>query len=152
MAKWLRRIGGAVGMGLAWAVVWGPLAVLIGLRVDPDGSMDEMWVAVGAYSGFLCGVVFRAVVGIAERPRGLGEVPLPRAGIWGATAGLLVSVLPFALGDPAVDIPLWLLAAVAIGCITLLSALSAVAAAAWARHAARKRWNAGSPAAPPRSA
>ena len=52
MKKWLRRIRGAVLMGLAWAAVWAPVAVLLGtFVVDPDNSMDEMWVAVGAYPG-----------------------------------------------------------------------------------------------------
>ncbi len=56
MKNWLRRIRGAVLMGLTWAVVWAPIGVLIGMIVDPDESMDEMWFAVGGYPGFLCGV------------------------------------------------------------------------------------------------
>jgi len=53
MRNWLGRIRGAVLMGLAWGVAWAPLGVLLGWFVDRDGSMDEMWVAVGAYPGFL---------------------------------------------------------------------------------------------------
>ena len=30
MKKWLKRISGAVGMGLTWAAQWALLAVLIG--------------------------------------------------------------------------------------------------------------------------
>ena len=48
MKQWLRRIRGAVGMRLIWAAVWAPVAVAIGLVIDPDGSMDEMWPAIGA--------------------------------------------------------------------------------------------------------
>lgn len=58
MKKWPRRIRGAVLMGLTWAAVWAPIGVLIGMIVDPSGSTDEMWVAVGAYPGFLGGVIF----------------------------------------------------------------------------------------------
>lgn len=48
MKEWPRRIRGAVVMGLTWAVVWAPVAVLVGLILDPDGSMDEMWPAIGS--------------------------------------------------------------------------------------------------------
>src|SRR5918998_2963865 len=98
MKKWLRRIRGAVLMGLTWAAVWAPVGILIGLIVDPDGSMDEMWVAVGAYPGFLGGVVFSAVLGIVGRRRRFDELSLPRFVAWGAVAGLLVGALPFAVG------------------------------------------------------
>jgi hypothetical protein len=138
MKKWLRRIRGAVGMGLTWAVVWAPVAVLIGLFVDPDGSMDEMWPAIGAYSGFLGGVAFSVVLGIAARRRSLDELPLARVAAWGALAGLLVGVLPFTIGEPATERPLWLLAGVVIGSITLVSAVSAAGSLALARRAEQR--------------
>ena len=138
MKKWLRRIRGAVGMGLTWAGVWGPVAVLIGMFVDPDGSMDEMWVAIGAYPGFLGGVVFSAVLAIAARRRRLEELSLARVALWGAAAGLLVGALPFTIGDPTSERPLWLLATVVIGSITLLSAASAAGSLALARRAEKR--------------
>lgn len=125
-------------MGLTWAVVWGPVAVLIGLFVDPDGSMDEMWVAIGAYPGFLGGVAFSAVLAIAARRRRLDELSLARVAAWGAAAGLLVGSIPFVLGDPDSERPLWLLAGVVIGSITLLSAASAAGSLALARTAERR--------------
>ena len=42
MKQWFKRIGGALLMGLAWAAVWAPVGVLVGLAVDWDGSMEEM--------------------------------------------------------------------------------------------------------------
>ena len=135
MKKWLRRLRGALGMGLIWAAGWGVAAVLIGMIVDPDGSMDEMWVAIGAYPGFLGGVVFSAVLAIAARRRGLDELSLSRVAAWGAAAGLLVGVLPFTIGEPTTERPLWLLAGVVIGSITLLSAVSAAGSLALARMA-----------------
>jgi hypothetical protein len=125
-------------MGLTWAMVWAPVAVLIGMVVDPDGSMDEMWVAAGAYPGFLGGVVFSAVLGIAAGRRRLEELSLLRVGAWGAVAGLLVGVLPFALGTPNTERPLWLLGVVIIGSVTLLSAASAAGSLALARLAEKR--------------
>ena len=138
MKKWLRRVRGAVGMGLIWALVWAPVAVLIGLFVDPDGSMDEMWPAIGAYPGFLGGVVFSTLLAIAARRRRLEELSISRVAAWGAAAGLLVGALPFTIGDPTTERPLWLLAGVVIGSITLLSAVSAAGSLALARRAEKR--------------
>ena len=44
MRTWLRRIRGSVVMGLTWAVIWVPVALLMSMIVDPDGSMDEPWI------------------------------------------------------------------------------------------------------------
>lgn len=148
MKQWLTRIRGAVVMGLGWAVVWAPVAVLVGLILDPDGSMDEMWPAIGAYPGFLCGVVFTALLGIAYGRR-LGELPLSRAAAWGAAAGVLVGVLPFTIGESTSKLPVWQLAAIVIGSFTAMSAASAVGSAMLARYVAWRQargtwnWNAG---------
>jgi hypothetical protein len=138
MKKWLRRIRGTVGMGLTWALMWAPVAVLIGLFVDPDGSMDEMWPAIGAYPGFLGGVVFSMVLATAARHRRLDELSLARVAAWGAAAGLLVGVLPFTIGQSTTERPLWLLATVVVGTITLLSAVSAAGSLALARMAEKR--------------
>jgi hypothetical protein len=138
MKKWLRRIRGAVLMGLTWAAVWVPVGLLIGMIVDPDGSMDEPWVLVGAYPGFLCGAVFSAVLGIAEGRRRFDELSLPRSGAWGAVSGLLVGVLPFVLGSQNTELPLWLLPVLVIGSVTLLSTVSAVGSALLARMAKKR--------------
>jgi hypothetical protein len=135
--KWLRRIRGAVLMGLTWAAVWAPVGVLIGMIVDPDGSMDEMWVAVGAYPGFIGGVVFSAVLGIAARRHRFDELSLWRFAAWGAAAGLLVGLLPFALGELNPEVPVWL-PGVVTGSITLLSAVSAAGSLALARRAQKR--------------
>ena len=130
-------------MGLGWAVVWAPVAVLVGLVVDPHGSMDEMWPAIGAYPGFLCAVVFSALLGIAYGRLGLHELPLSRAAAWGAAAGVLVGVLPFTIGESTSKLPVWQLAAIVIGSFTLLSAASAIGSAMLARYAVRRQAPAG---------
>ena len=137
MTQWARRIRGALGMGLIWAVVWGIVGVLLGLVVDPDGSLDEMWVMVGGLPGLLGGVVFSAVLGMAARRRRLDELSLPGVARWGTAAGLLVGVLPFLIGDAGSASPRWL-PAVVVGTITLLGALSAAGSLALARTAERR--------------
>ena len=138
MNMWLRRIRGAVLMALAWAVVWAPAGLLIGLIVDPSDSMDEMWVAVGAYPGFLCGAVFSAVLGVAEGRRRFDELPLSRVGALGAVSGLLVGVFPFVVGTVNTALPLWLWGVVIIGPVSLLSSVSAVGSALLARMAKKR--------------
>jgi hypothetical protein len=121
-------------MGLLWAVPWAAVAVLIGMVVDPDGSMDEMWPLIGAYPGFLGGVLFSIVLSIAERHRRLDELSVRRFGAWGAAAGLAIGVLPFLLGTPSADVDVARLATVVIGSFTLMSAASAAGSLALARR------------------
>ena len=134
MKKWLRRVRAAVTMGLMWAIPWAIVAVLIGLVVDPDGSMDEMWPLIGAYPGFLGGVLFSIVLSIAERRRNLSELSVRRFGAWGAAAGLVIGVVPFLLGTPSADIDVARLATVVIGSFTLMSAASAAGSLTLARR------------------
>jgi hypothetical protein len=132
MEKWVTRISRAFMMGLAWAVAWMPIGLLIGFIVDRDGSMDEPWIAAGTYPGFFCGVVFSAVVGMAADRRRLRGLSLPLAGAWGLVSGLLVGglwVVVALLSDP----PKWLLNVAVVGSLTLLSAVSGVGSALLAR-------------------
>lgn len=134
MKKWLRRIRAAVTMGLMWAVPWAIVAVVIGMLVDPDESMDEMWPLIGAYPGFLGGVLFSIVLSIAERRRNLSELSVRRFGAWGAAAGLVIGVVPFMLGTPSGEIDVARLATIVIGSFTLMSAASAAGSLALARR------------------
>jgi len=135
MKEWLRRIRGAVGMGLIWGAGWGAVGLLIALFLDPHGAIDDAWVATLGIPGFLSGVVFSAVLRIAEGRRGFHELSVPQVGAWGALAGLLLGVLPFVLGTPTAALPPWLLGLVTVVPITVLSAVSASASLAIARKA-----------------
>jgi hypothetical protein len=135
----LRSIRGAVLMGLAWAGVWAAVGALLGRIWDPAASMDRLWVPVGAPPGFLCGLLFAAALAIAESRRRLDEVPLLRAGAWGTMSGLFVGALPFGIGTPTTDLPLWLLGAEIIGPVALLGAASAVGSGLLARTAKKVR-------------
>lgn len=133
MSRWLRKIRGAVLMGIIWALVWAPFGVLISFIVDPDGSMDEPWLLIGAYPGFLCGVIFSVVLGIAERNRGVDELPFRRVAAWGAIAGLALGLLPATLIEPDGAISKWLLGLAIAGPMTLLGAGSAAGSLALAK-------------------
>jgi hypothetical protein len=134
MKRWMRRARGALFMGLTWAVVWAVAAVVIGLIVDPDDSMDEMWPAIGAYPGFLGGVVFSIMLGVAAGNRSLESLSVRAFAAWGALAGLMVGLIPFVIGDPSSDVPLWQLGVGVVGSITVLSAASAAGSLALARR------------------
>jgi hypothetical protein len=135
---WPRRVRTAALTGVAWAVIWAPIAVLIGtLIIDPDNSMDEMWVAIGAYPGFLCGVLFCALLGLPGSRRKISETPVGRAGALGALSGLVIGTLPFLVGSSTSQLPLWQLALLVIGSLTLMSAASAVVSALLARRASK---------------
>ena len=128
MPNWMTRIRRAVMMGLAWAIAWLPIGLLIGFIVDRDGSMDEPWIAVGTYPGFLCGVVFSLAVGMAAKHRRLDQLSLAFAGGRGLVSGLLVGglwVIVALASDPAK----WLLNLTVVISLTLLSAISGVASA-----------------------
>ena len=124
-------------MGLLWAAVWVPVALLVSLIVDPDGAMDEPWILVGAYPGFLSAVVFAMVIWFAERRRRFDELSLTRVAAFGAVAGLLVGIIPFVAGSNSTNLPTWLLIFAIAGPITLLSAVSAGGSLALARRAER---------------
>jgi len=134
MKTWLRRIRGTILMGLTWAALWAPVGPLIGMVVDADGSMDEPWVVVGVYPGFLGGVAFATVLGIVGRRRRFGELSLPRFAAWGAAAGLLLGALWLVVVVSS-DPPRWVLNAVVVGALTFLSGVSAAGSLALARMA-----------------
>lgn len=108
MTRWARRIRGAVGMGLLWAAGGAAVGGLIELldNVLPGGlpmaSAVDMWPQTLAIPGFLGGVVFAVVLGIAGRRRRFDELSLPRFAAWGAVAGLLLGALAVTNGAPAV--------------------------------------------------
>lgn len=132
----LAGVGRAVGLGLCWAVAWAPVAVAVGLGViDPDNTHDEMWVAVGAYPGFVTGLVFSVLTG----RRLLAELAVGRAAVLGALAGALAGALPFGIAEPTPAVPLWQLAGGFIGTVVALGAASAAVTVVAARALRRRQ-------------
>lgn len=147
MKKWLRRICGAVVMGLTWAAIWAILSVLIGtITVSLTGYSLENHIdplAALAMPGFIVGVVFYTVILLAEGGRRFHELSLLRLAAWGAVVGLLLGGLSFALGTPSARFPLWLVVVIIVGSSTLLSTVSAVGSALLFRRASSTalKWN-----------
>ena len=142
MKTWLRRIRGALGMGLTWAIV----GFVAGMGIElihniwpnPVGSAVDIWPAALAYPGFLGGVAFSVVLGIAGRRSRFDELTLPGVAAWGAVGGLLVSLVPaamVALGLATPNVPLWKLTVALAGPFTIGGAIAASGSLTLARMA-----------------
>ncbi len=142
MKKWLRRIRGAVGMGLTWAVggflVGAGIEVIHNVWPNPLGSLVDIWPATLGYPAFLGGLAFSSVLGIAGRRRRFDELSLPRFAAWGAVGGLLVSLFPAAMvvmGLATPNVPLGQITAMLVGPLTFGGAVAASGSLALARMA-----------------
>ena len=75
MKSWLRRIRGPAGMVLTWTAAGALVGALIEWSNDavpgglPLGSLVDVWPPVLALVGFLGGVVYSAVLGLAGSRR-----------------------------------------------------------------------------------
>ena len=92
MSKWLRRIRGAVGMGLAWAMAWFGAGMVLLLIVGPDAADVPFPLGFGLL-GFLAGATFSGVLGIVGGRRTFDQMSIPRCAGWGAGGGLLFAVI-----------------------------------------------------------
>jgi len=107
MKKLLRRVRGAVGMGLTWAAAWGGVGALVtlGFLIQTGSRPDAPFPLMFAGAGFLAGVIFSVVLSLVEGRRRFDQMSLARFAGWGAAAGFVLSatfVLAVALGgDPA---------------------------------------------------
>ncbi len=103
--KWLRRVRGAIGTGLTWAIGWAAAGISIGVAslLFPDlpwqpffDVFDAPLPAFGV-PGFFAGLFFSLVVGVAARRRRLEELSLRQIASWGAISGVLLTLFPFVL-------------------------------------------------------
>ena len=152
MQRWLRRIRGAVGMGLAWAIGWGLVGLLIGVTsflvpAVTENSFFSVFDAplpAMAVPGFFAGAFFSIVLGIAGRGRRLSELALPRVALWGAVGGALLTLFPAALvavglgSTEGSDVSLWRALGIVSGPFVILSALSATVILLLARLADKR--------------
>lgn len=101
MKQWLRRIRGAVGMGLVWGVAWAIVGGgVMEAFVDPRGEILDMWPQTLGIAGFLGGAAFSIVFGIAARRRSFEELSLGRFAALGAVAGVGVGAFLITTGAP----------------------------------------------------
>lgn len=142
MKKWLRRIRGSVGIGLSWALagllLGGAIELIHNIWPNPVGSAVDIWPAVLAYPGFVGGIAFSAVLGVAGRRRSFDELSLPAVAAWGALGGLLVSLIPaavVALGLATPNVPVWRITLGLLGPFAAGGAVAASGSLALARKA-----------------
>ena len=91
MGKWLRRIRGAIGMGLTWGAAWAVVGFV--LAVVTRFQADAPFPLVFGVLGFFAGVVFSALLALTEGRRRWDQMSLPRFAGWGAAGGLLLAAV-----------------------------------------------------------
>ncbi len=139
MDGWLRRIRGAIGMGLIWGAAWfgvGMIMLLGLLLVTGETGADVPYpLGFGAF-GFVAGVAFSGLLGAIEGRRRFDQMSMPRFAGWGATGGLLLSVV-FVGMVGLVEDPAFLGNLVVLGPVfAMAGGASAAGALALARRAA----------------
>jgi hypothetical protein len=144
----MRRLRGAIGMGVAWALGWALAGLLIGVtsRVTPGLPWDAFFdvfdapLPALAVPGFVGGAIYSIVLGIAARRRRFDELSLSRVATWGAIGGVLLSLVPATMNavglatlDPAAGVS-HLTAVIAIPLIALSTASATVTFALARQH------------------
>ena len=135
----IRRVRGALGLGLLWAAGGAALGGLIELvhNVWPNsiGALVDIWPAVLAFPGFAGGVAFSGLLWALGRRRRFDELSMARLALLGAGAGVVVSLVPAAVGvaGAAGGASLWYATLRLAGPFALAGALGAAATLALAR-------------------
>lgn len=141
MSDWTRRIRGAIGMGLTWAIAWAVGGVLIGVasNIFPGPLFDAFFrvfdapLPALAIPGFIGGVLFSLVLGVAARDRRFDQLSLPRFAALGAVGGILLCLIPALLaGGGAIGLGAW---TVITSAFVLFSTTSAAGSLLLARRA-----------------
>ena len=96
MRSWLKRIRGAIGVGLTWAVGWGLFSGLWWLVATWSEFGFEVAQRLGLQSavvGFFGGVTFATMLRLTEGRRRFDELRIPRFAAWGALGGFLIGAV-----------------------------------------------------------
>ena len=104
MKKWVRRLRGAIGMGLIWGAAWFGAGALLA-RV-PGFSSDLPFALLFAPLGFVTGIIFSGILVVIEGGRQRDRISLARFAAWGAMSGVLLSGI-FVVGAALRGAPLW---------------------------------------------
>jgi len=91
VGKWLRRIRGAIGIGLTWAVAWAAAGSVP--RWVFGFNTDAPFPLIFGVLGFGAGVIFSGLLMLTEGRRGFDELRLSRFAAWGAVGGVLLSAI-----------------------------------------------------------
>lgn len=146
MNGWLRRIRGAIGMGLMWGAAWlgaGLVLMLATLLLTGSTGADVPYPLGFGALGFLAGTTFSGVLGLVEGRRRFDQMSLPRFTGWGAVGGFLLSTL-FVVTVTLVDDPAFIENLLPLGTIFAgAGALCAGGALTLARRAERRMLESG---------
>ena len=96
MKSWLRRIRGAIGVGLTWAAGWGLAGGLIWLvRTFSEFGIDVAVFLGAQYAliGFLGGVTFSVILRLTARRTRFDQLRIPTFAGWGGLGGLLIGAV-----------------------------------------------------------
>jgi hypothetical protein len=91
MRKSLRRVRGAIGMGIIWGAVWGAVGSVP--RWIFGVNFDAPFPLIFGILGFLTGITFSNLLAFNEGRRSFDQLSVPRFAMWGATGGLVLSVV-----------------------------------------------------------
>lgn len=105
MKRWLRKLRGAFGLGVTWGLAWFAAGMALLLVVGPEAADVPFPIGFG-FIGFLAGVTFSIVLGLAEGRRRFDEMSLPRFALWGGVGGVLLSVVFSLVAGLGVEMPL----------------------------------------------
>lgn len=115
MNTWWRRIKAGLGMGLIWALGGAGVGGVIELIANfvPALNFIDMWIPLFAIPGFVGGMIFSLVIGIAARHRKFEELSIPAFAAWGALGGVLLVALAAVIGwgGPFLALPFILMSA-----------------------------------------
>lgn len=96
----VRRLRGALGIGVTWGVLWAAIGLVLGFVVGvvrPDqidaGEGPGKVAAVLGLVGFLSGLGFSALIAVAERRRTIRELSLGRVALWGLLGAAAIPLL-----------------------------------------------------------
>lgn len=131
MKNWMRRIRGAIGVGLTWGAAWFAAGMIM-LFIVGFGAADVPFPLFFGLLGFLAGAAFSGILGILGRRRSFEQMSLPRFATWGAVGGLLLSGVVAVAAGPGGE--LMVLAPV----FALAGAISAAGTLAIARKADKR--------------
>jgi len=129
MGKWLRRIRGAIGMGITWGIAWSALGLVPRwlLGFNPDAPFPIIFGVLG----FTAGVAFSGILALTEGRRRFDQMSIPRFAGWGAAGGLLLSGLfarfaSLSWGDVLMIAPAFAVASAVCACGSLAVARRAL--------------------------
>ena len=100
MTRFIRRLRGALSIGVIWGALWAVLgavlAVMVGVvapqQIGPGEGPARVALILGLV-GFFSGLGFAGLLAAAERRRTLHELSLVRVALWGLLGGVAIPLL-----------------------------------------------------------